>query len=450
MTTVTTMKTMLAFVYLGLFASSAFAQAPPSPMKGSVAIRVSSVLRSGQKGDNSAVSDDLLPGETTWMFATAGQKASGCDSSAGGGEFSGTARARVEEQLKAAQFAWRFNVKMLEVSTDRIVFDIESERASRAAPNDVDRDTTHFVMREGESRPFDMVHPGSAGDCAGVALDVVANIKEDEVLAGMTIDWDLWLVTNGQSSPLYVRASSLQGVEVPFQFEQTPVILPGSQAESSLRVYGKVKGRLRRDGTIEVEMLAQRSVSAAMPKSPFPPNESGQKFFTIKPGEAIKIVLPPLASARLQTHLDPVTGETVVTAVRQPAPASPAGGPEMSLTVQAASSPIIRTFYRRIAPAGANTNPLSSYAFEQVPARKQVFYVIGNINRPGAYEYEDGMVVGRAIEIAGGITSRGSASQISLKRMVDGRLETIAVTLESAMLAGDQVIVRAEPRQGNQ
>ena len=61
--------------------------------------------------------------------------------------------------------------------------------------------------------------------------------------------------------------------------------------------------------------------------------------------------------------------------------------------------------------------------------------------------YEDGMIVRRAIEIAGGIRSPGSSSRLLIKRMVDGRLQTVDATLESAVLAGDQVFVGAQPTQ---
>jgi hypothetical protein len=344
-------KAILVILCAGLLASSAFAQAPPAPMKGVVGIRVSSVLRSGQPGSNNMVSDDMLPGESTQMFATAGQSASGCDFSSGGGEFTGAAKARVEERLRTAPFAWHFAVKMLEVSTDRIVFDIDWDRTSAAVPAEVLHDTTHFVMRESEIRSLDLVHGSAGGDCASVAIDVVADIKEDTTLAGTVIDWDLWLVTDVQSSPLRLHTSSLQGVEVPFQFEPTPIFLPGSQAASLLRVTGKIKGRLRRDGNIEVEVLAQRGVqdsanSALIAQflkmsSLIGPNGFGRKFFTVKQGEAVKIVLPPFTSTSpVQTKIDPATGEKVTTVVGRPAnaPALPAGGSEMSLTVSAAAA----------------------------------------------------------------------------------------------------------------
>jgi hypothetical protein len=341
----TVKKTILFALFAGLISSTAAAQ---GPMKGTVGIRVSSVLRSGQAGGSTMVNTDILPGESDQMYAAAGPGTGGCQSYVAGGNFTDAAKARVDERLRAANYAWHFNAKLGEVSTNHIVFDIDWDRVSRVDPSDVVHDTTHFVMREGEIRPLDLVHGAPGGDCASVAIEIVADIKEDESLVGKMIDWDLWLVKDAQSSPLHIRASSLQGAEVPFQFESVPISILGAQAESLVRVSGTIKGRLRRDGDIEVEVLAQRGLENApnsklvaqflKMSSLIAPNGFGRKFFTVKPGEAVKIVLPPFTSnSPVQIKVDPATGEKVTTFVGRPAgiPAAPASGAEMSVTVRA-------------------------------------------------------------------------------------------------------------------
>ncbi|RNC73200.1 MAG: hypothetical protein ED859_00385 [Desulfuromonadales bacterium] len=43
---------------------------------------------------------------------------------------------------------------------------------------------------------------------------------------------------------------------------------------------------------------------------------------------------------------------------------------------------------------------------------KSVFYIYGEVNRPGAYRLEKGITVKRAIALAGGLTAKGSLSRI--------------------------------------
>lgn len=52
--------------------------------------------------------------------------------------------------------------------------------------------------------------------------------------------------------------------------------------------------------------------------------------------------------------------------------------------------------------------------------RKKLFYIHGEVNRPGAYPMEPGMTVMRAIAIGGGMNLRASARRIDINRTVDG------------------------------
>ena len=44
------------------------------------------------------------------------------------------------------------------------------------------------------------------------------------------------------------------------------------------------------------------------------------------------------------------------------------------------------------------------------------FYITGEVNRPGSYEYVDGMTVDQAISLAGGFGYRASKDEVMLKR----------------------------------
>jgi polysaccharide export outer membrane protein len=44
------------------------------------------------------------------------------------------------------------------------------------------------------------------------------------------------------------------------------------------------------------------------------------------------------------------------------------------------------------------------------------FYILGEVGKPGRYEYRDGMTVANAVALAGGYTYRARQSKITLKR----------------------------------
>ena len=58
------------------------------------------------------------------------------------------------------------------------------------------------------------------------------------------------------------------------------------------------------------------------------------------------------------------------------------------------------------------------------------FYITGEVNRPGSYEYVDGMTVDQAISLAGGFGYRASKDEVIIKRGGSGA--------QGAIVKGDQ------------
>ncbi len=67
-------------------------------------------------------------------------------------------------------------------------------------------------------------------------------------------------------------------------------------------------------------------------------------------------------------------------------------------------------------------------------------YVVGEVNSPGRYEYEDGMTVINAIAVAGGYTYRAKKESYIIDRKATG--ESVAATANSPLLPGDVITVR--------
>jgi polysaccharide export outer membrane protein len=70
---------------------------------------------------------------------------------------------------------------------------------------------------------------------------------------------------------------------------------------------------------------------------------------------------------------------------------------------------------------------------------KAVFYIYGEVNKPGAYRLEKGITVKRAIAIAGGLTPKGSQLRIEITRR-DGEKETLAGADIDNLVQFDDVI----------
>jgi polysaccharide export outer membrane protein len=76
-----------------------------------------------------------------------------------------------------------------------------------------------------------------------------------------------------------------------------------------------------------------------------------------------------------------------------------------------------------------------------VPKQERV-YVTGEVRTPGAYPHDDDMTIFTAISLAGGITSRGSNSRITITRLVNGQRREIDAKQEDTLRPGDQVTVK--------
>lgn len=75
--------------------------------------------------------------------------------------------------------------------------------------------------------------------------------------------------------------------------------------------------------------------------------------------------------------------------------------------------------------------------------RAPVFYIYGEVNRPGSYRLERGMSVMQALAQGGGVTLRGTERRIKLhRRSPSGQVETIEPDMALPLQSDDVVYVR--------
>jgi hypothetical protein len=336
---------MTMSVVAGVLVGSATARAQTnSGLKATVGVETV-INRPTSRSSGSGVSTDLAPGETKRLNVTAGKGGDLCITgvfASESGTFPPDMQARIDRQQADALYVWSFDITMLEVAADRIVFDLAWERTSRSRHDDSLRRTERLTLREGESRAVDLIHSTQDGECMGVSLDVVAHIAEDLELDARTLEWDVWF-NGAPSGPAHRALVTPHGDRGAFQFDPVPQTSTRPGSKTTLHVYGHLRGHIRGDGQLDVALTAVRFVNSGprdrtrMPKTFRNAGASGQKNFIMKPGETIRIVLPPVNSTSpVQFQTDPLTGERRVTAVPRPtqSPGTPSAN-EMWITVRA-------------------------------------------------------------------------------------------------------------------
>jgi len=71
----------------------------------------------------------------------------------------------------------------------------------------------------------------------------------------------------------------------------------------------------------------------------------------------------------------------------------------------------------------------------------RLYYIKGEVNRPGGYSFVDGLTVSKAVALAGGYTVRASEGRISLVRESDPENPMESVGPNTAIVPGDIITV---------
>lgn len=75
--------------------------------------------------------------------------------------------------------------------------------------------------------------------------------------------------------------------------------------------------------------------------------------------------------------------------------------------------------------------------------RAPMFYIYGEVNRPGAFRLEQGMTVMQGLATGGGITPRGTEKGLQIhRRSADGKLQVVEPGLNSSLQPDDVIYVR--------
>lgn len=74
--------------------------------------------------------------------------------------------------------------------------------------------------------------------------------------------------------------------------------------------------------------------------------------------------------------------------------------------------------------------------------RMNLYYIYGEVGKPGAYRLERDMTVVQALSVGGGLSDRGTQNGIRIKRQASGAVEEMQVGLNDMLQPNDVVYVR--------
>lgn len=78
---------------------------------------------------------------------------------------------------------------------------------------------------------------------------------------------------------------------------------------------------------------------------------------------------------------------------------------------------------------------------DTIEVERHLFYILGQVNKPGSYTYIKEMTLRMAVAIAGGFTRRANEDQIIVIRNQDGQQVTLELEQSSNVLPGDSIEV---------
>jgi hypothetical protein len=168
---------------------------------------------------------------------------------------------------------------------------------------DGDMQREHEVsLGEGQRLVIDLVRLAGqeSSGCDGVVIRLGLEYADPPELASELFDYDIWLVhrtPDGHETVDRASGRALHGKDLEYLFRPTRYDRQGSpqiSGDVELRVSGRVKARLRRDGQIDLSVGAERIVAYKRLGS----GEHGTKQAVVADGDTLEVELPPHQSSQ--------------------------------------------------------------------------------------------------------------------------------------------------------
>lgn len=318
--------TAVALMVALVAGSRGAAQAPqPAGPRPALFVSASSVSANGGRLGGAGGEHPFVPGQDTTRTLFAGNLATGTTCNSG----TSSSASSTSESLARHQYVWQITTSPARHEQGQLFFDLEWARYAATAGMVPEASGRHAVaLDEGERLVLDLVHAAPEENCRSVLLEIEARTHEDPALADLLIRYDVWLLHTdpaGRTESQWVVTTARHGIDVPFGLAAQRLPVPRLASNQldfdvSTRVAGRLKGRLNADGTLSVDLLAERQdalerrdgVGRANITSGANGARHGQGRLRLQmhPGEAVRIDLPAPTGAMSQTATPGAPGVT--------------------------------------------------------------------------------------------------------------------------------------------
>jgi hypothetical protein len=214
-----------------------------------------------------------------------------------------------KELIIIAPHFWWVEVQSFPSELGKLSLEIKWEHyfsEKKGYPVKIAGDTRMITLKEREKHVLDFldVNPMVKFSCyRNVIVEITAQVEEDPELVNELIEYDIWLQHKSSEKNFINRryqALGRQGEIIDFHFLPMRFPVPDktlpetSDLEVILEVAGKIQGRVRRDGSINVRLDVSRWIDTENAGSPRGGGigDGGTKLFSVSPDESVSMVLP--------------------------------------------------------------------------------------------------------------------------------------------------------------
>lgn len=226
------------------------------------------------------------------------------------------------EAPSQAVVVWRADATLRSFDASGATIDVHWSRAveDRDAVNDgsLDRHVSMHLV-EGQRDVLDLVRmaPGADPSCDGAAIMVNFALQDSRALVNSLLEYDIWLIDRdrtGYETIDHVTTRGLQGRSIDYAFTPIKYAADGTVSRDGtvqVDLRGQVKGRVRRDGRIDLVVGASRMRTEGRLGT----GDGGGTMATVGQGETVEFQLPVLQqSTTVSNH--PVSADGELTAIR--------------------------------------------------------------------------------------------------------------------------------------
>jgi hypothetical protein len=219
----------------------------------------------------------------------------------------------VDPAKARALHLWNVTVQPVHVKGEQIALNIDWKRFDAVPGGGYEAragDRRTIAVDNGGRQVLDLVFaPADSGSHdTSVLVQVEASLLEDPAVAETRLGYDLWLVDQDPAGRQVTRHMEIAGKHretIAFRFLPIGWSSDGSPAPDDRRpdivveLSGTLKGWLLPDGSVQIAVTPSRTVRAA--------DGSGstgyrEKTLTAKPGETIRMDIPPSGPAPVRSH----------------------------------------------------------------------------------------------------------------------------------------------------